>query len=82
MSDWIACADRMPDDYTYVLVSARYRRDGGWRQTQGDMAVGLWGAIGDGDHSGWVLSGGEEYPHCDEVTHWMPLPAVPTEETP
>lgn len=77
---WIACSDRKPALGVYVLVSTRYRQDGEWKHYDGDMTVGKWTGIRDGEHGGWVLNGGEWYPNADQVTDWMSLPPRPVEE--
>lgn len=71
MTDWIACAERMPDCDVLVLVYVP-------RAAPAPIAVGEWALIG--DTAGWILNDGEDYPADEDVTHWMPLPAVPLTE--
>jgi hypothetical protein len=75
MSEWISVRDRMPEEpgaYLVALVTYRQERY---------LAVayprdGWW------DVAGWC----REYKHRDgvhnfDVTHWMPLPEPPKEDT-
>ena len=64
MSEWISVKDRLPDPAKYVLISQR--RDGvcvGYLMNK----YGTWWKTPDGPVS------------TKDITHWMPLPAPPTE---
>lgn len=61
-SGWVACAERMPEDYAPVLV---------WTlDAHCPCRVGWW------DGENWWRDGGGEKLY-ETVTHWMPLPAPP-----
>jgi hypothetical protein len=72
-TDWVPVTERLPEDLEDVLV------------------VRVHGKIGDGPvvDMGWWYDGhwwmvGEDFPLSDaaEVTHWMPLPALPESGAP
>lgn len=78
MSEWIKCSDRLPEcphectsDHTMVsqtlLVTNAADRS----------SLGMAHMRADGS---WKLYGGDyDFMIPDEVTHWMPVPANPTE---
>ena len=69
---WISVEDRLPEKYEEVLVFALYGRS--WRP--------MIGWLGDffEDKEWHVLTSQGEFCPSD-VTHWMPLPEPPKEET-
>jgi hypothetical protein len=77
MSEWIAFADRRPDDGAYVIA---YRADLSLpmmaRFSTGDP---FYGPDDDGaaDAYEWIDPQGDGYGFPGTFTHWLPLPAPP-----
>jgi hypothetical protein len=63
---WIACADEMPPDDTYVLTAGK---------CHGVLLVAAW----DPKREGWCDYQGDNDCGCNVITHWAPLPEGPIE---
>lgn len=82
--DWIKCSERMPDKYMFVLVFADNK--GTCEPKPYCIArweVDIWGFVNadplETSYGAWVDI---EYPiNSNNVTHWMPLPKPPEEQT-
>lgn len=59
--EWIACAERLPDDEVAVLIGTR------------DAAEPVWIGYYDSAVSAWI----DTEAAVVSVTHWSPLPAGP-----
>lgn len=68
---WISVEDRLPEKYKFVLLFGIYDRV--WKP--------MLGWLGDFDEGWYVFTEYGEF-HPREVSHWMPLPEAPKEETP
>lgn len=68
---WIPVSERLPDESTGVLVCCEMDGPGDWRMKWATR-VPNHPDVRDGD--GWLIPGASWTP-----THWMPLPAPPTE---
>lgn len=70
MTDWISVKDRRPEDGKHVLVFSRPFRP------SLDIGVVTYTDLGDGDGSWWD-------DNCNnlDVSHWMPLPDPPKEQS-
>lgn len=68
MNNWISVKDRMPEFGNQMVLTYESRR--------GIIGVGYFGALG--REVGW-------WNHCgcpaNHITHWMPLPEPPKEES-
>ena len=71
LAQWISVKDRLPESTDLYLINAvhRYNKTDGYRSAQ----VRLYFKDDDEWHG---------LPDLYEVTHWMPLPEPPKEETP
>ena len=65
--EWISVQDKLPEYYTDVAVIVR----------DGDASWYMVAYLGIGGI--WVLEGGRRI--IGVVTHWLPLPPMPKEET-
>ena len=74
MSEWISVKDRLPEIGVEVLI-CDVSCSNGYRD--------IWSLERDEvyDDIGWNDKNGDWY-YLDDVTHWMPLPKPPKEETP
>lgn len=67
VNEWIPTSEVLPDpDAYYVLVVVE---QAGYAQP--DINMGVWHA----DERGWRTRWGQ--PFVGQITHWMPLPALP-----
>ena len=65
--DWISVLDRLPEKYHAVLI---------WCPEYKNIYCACI------DDNGWSFFGGGCPAIHDNVTHWMPLPEPPKEDTP
>lgn len=83
MSDWVACADKLPEvgEWVNVLVD---RNEGDYWDRKDKPRFSVHGAqLYDIDGEGyglwrrWVMSDGGPMGSLNHVTHWMPFPSPP-----
>lgn len=63
MSEWIKCSERMPEDFTDVLVT-----DGSYVEIMTLLTDGSWLVL---------LEEGSTCVSVNNITHWMSLPKLP-----
>lgn len=68
---WISVEERLPEENEKVLTFARFKHDGSWW-----MDITSWTGVTNHDIPKFWGYGEEMV-----VTHWMPLPEPPKEET-
>jgi len=81
---WIKCTERLPEPYTYVLVFAD--NPGTMEPKPMQFAIiknkGVFeftNALDDeGDYGVWMDI--SYFMEIEDITHWMPLPALPEKE--
>jgi hypothetical protein len=73
---WIRVEDRLPEPMTMVLAAFEMDRPGDWRVKCASYEP-LCHEFSIVNQKGWRIFGGGWTP-----THWIPLPATPTEEQP
>ena len=73
MADWISVNDRLPDKYNRVLMSAVDY------ESEARQAITI--GFRDGDWWWSQETGGSDVELGITVTHWMPLPEPPKEDT-
>ena len=66
VQEWIPVDDRLPEDWTDVLVSSRF----GFLET----------AVYTGNPGKWRIGWNGDMLEADSITHWMPLPQPPEGE--
>jgi hypothetical protein len=70
---WVSVTERLPEEYNLVLVTA-------YGNPHRNITLEGSYELAEYDSEGWIL---ESYPAWTgaQVTHWMPLPMPPKEET-
>ena len=66
VQEWVPVDDRLPKDWTDVLVSSRF----GFLET----------AVYTGTPGKWRIEWNGDMLEADSITHWMPLPQPPERE--
>lgn len=69
MSKWIKCSERLPDNFNDVIVAGK--------SLEGEMISGFGYYLEFSEC--WVSN--ETYLDEATITHWMPLPEPPVEES-
>lgn len=74
MNEWISVKERFPEECRFVLVI------GNGRPNENTELIGAYELAEYSAGDGWIF---EMWPEWEvaEVTHWMPLPPPPGEET-
>lgn len=68
MPRWISVEERLPEDQKNILTVNGHREI---------RVMALWHKHG--DSWTWILN--ERFRHFNDITHWMPLPEPPKEDT-
>ena len=69
MSEWISVKDRLPEDYSKVLIILIYR--------EGEKIAYVYGLAQYHSHNGWYNGNSSGAVLDNLVKYWMPLPSPP-----
>ena len=71
---WISVKDKLPELHSFVLVSIDER----YCDTDFDVLMASYTMKRNGNGKVFTMSGGTDY-HPKAITHWMPMPAAPSQ---